>query len=126
MTASATWGWGRGGEGGRRREERDLLHLVEEGSLLLVAARGVDDDNVVAGLLELLHALRRDLDGVALRVRAVEGDLGARRVLRELIERAGTERVGTDHGGTIVLAPGGMGRERRRGGEGEEGERRRE
>mmetsp|Transcript_9121 Transcript_9121/g.19833 ORF Transcript_9121/g.19833 Transcript_9121/m.19833 type:complete len:335 (+) Transcript_9121:1058-2062(+) len=74
----------------------DLLHLFEEGSLLRVSARGVDDDDLVALVLELGDTLGGDLGGVRLRVRAVERDLSLGRVLLELVESSSAEGVSTD------------------------------
>ena len=48
----------------------DLLHLLEQGLLLLVATGGVHDDDVVLFLAELVHAIPCDDHRVGLRVAA--------------------------------------------------------
>jgi hypothetical protein len=49
------------------------------------------------------RAVHGDLDGVRLRVGAVERDPGLGRVLLELVERAGAEHVGADQRGAEPL-----------------------
>mmetsp|Transcript_45248 Transcript_45248/g.106175 ORF Transcript_45248/g.106175 Transcript_45248/m.106175 type:complete len:260 (+) Transcript_45248:888-1667(+) len=81
----------------------DLLHLLEERGLLLVAPGGVDDDDLLALLLEHVHAVLRDLDGVALGVGPVERDAGLGSVLLQLVKRAGAESVSADQARLEVL-----------------------
>ena len=83
----------------------DLLHLLEEGRLLLVAARRVHDDHLVLLGLELVDALLRDAHGVGLRVGPVEGAAQLRRVLAQLVVGARAERVRADHAALEALAP---------------------
>ena len=83
-----------GGEGWSSSAQADLLHLLEESLLLHVPPARVDDDDLVALLLELVDALRRDHRRVRLRVAPVEGDLRLRRVLLQLVKGAGAEGVG--------------------------------
>ena len=77
----------------------DLHHLVEEVLLLPVPTRRIHNDDLEALLLELVHALLRHRHGVRLRVASKVGDLGARRVLLELVEGTGAEGVGAHEAG---------------------------
>ena len=83
------------------RTRAELLHqrLVD-----LQPARGVDDDDVVAGLARGVEAVLHDLDRI-LRVAAVDGDLDLAAELLELVDRGRALQVGGDQRGLLpVLA----------------------
>lgn len=62
-----------------------LLHLIEERRFLLVPAARINDDDVAALLLELLHTRRCDDHGIRLRIVPIEFELCFGGVLLELI-----------------------------------------
>mmetsp|Transcript_170511 Transcript_170511/g.546902 ORF Transcript_170511/g.546902 Transcript_170511/m.546902 type:complete len:249 (+) Transcript_170511:867-1613(+) len=94
----------------------NLLHLLEQGHLLLVPPARVDDDQVVLLEAEGVHALQGHGDRVRLRVAAVEryADLGG--VLLQLVEGPGAEGVRADQGDlpAFPLVEGGVLGARRR------------
>mmetsp|Transcript_69714 Transcript_69714/g.176911 ORF Transcript_69714/g.176911 Transcript_69714/m.176911 type:complete len:250 (+) Transcript_69714:985-1734(+) len=81
----------------------NLLHLLEQGHLLLVPPARVDDDQVVLLLLEELNTLLRDFDWVSLVVVSVERDADLGGVLLQLVEGPGPEGVAADQGGFPTL-----------------------
>ena len=81
----------------RLDRDADLLHLLEEGRLLAMAARRVHNNHLVFLLAELRDAFRRDRDGIRLGIRPVEGTPELRGILFELVVGTGPKSVGADH-----------------------------
>jgi len=73
-----------------------LLHLIEEFLLLLVAARGVNDDDFVLLFPKELYTLLCDLDGVSLFLMAKEGALDLGSVLFELVKGTSAKGICAD------------------------------
>ena len=74
----------------------NLLHLVEEGGLLLVATRGIYDNQVILLSTKLADSLAGNGDGIALGEASVEAYLGLSSVLLELVLGTSTEGIGAD------------------------------
>mmetsp|Transcript_23120 Transcript_23120/g.56197 ORF Transcript_23120/g.56197 Transcript_23120/m.56197 type:complete len:275 (-) Transcript_23120:60-884(-) len=83
---------------------RDLLHLIEQSSFLLVSARRVHNDDVVLFCSKHLYPLFGNLHRVSLTVASVKRDLGLGCVLPQLIVGSGSERISTDEGTLPALA----------------------
>mmetsp|Transcript_14949 Transcript_14949/g.28940 ORF Transcript_14949/g.28940 Transcript_14949/m.28940 type:complete len:251 (-) Transcript_14949:88-840(-) len=75
----------------------DFSHLLKQRVLLLVATRGIHDNQVVLFLPEALDASRSNSSRVGLRVTSVERDAGLCTVLLELVEGTRTERIRANH-----------------------------
>jgi len=63
-----------------------LSHLLKERLLLLMPTRGVYNDEVMAGLLELIHTLAGNHCSVRLCVGPIEGYLHLCSILLELVK----------------------------------------